>query len=377
MRKVSSKRTSAKNRIDTSLFIKRLSRVKLDAAPFKAQIEELRRCQEDELNRVFGAIELGSELLPGWRPDADSKEAISVTKNVSELAGVTPKLLENAAYTLERDPERLLEKFDTGKSIHSISRRLRKEDWIGSFHRDRALAASMLDLSAGPVIEGSFLDPDIQALIPDESVDLIFSDPPYDGDSIDLYGSLSLLGWRKLVPGGLLIAYSGGCFVPEVASGLASHLKFVWKAEIVHGGEGQRVFARQMVNASKPLWIFAKPPVTKFWELTCDLVLGGGKEKKLHPWQQGLKEAREIVGTFCPKGGFVLDPMTGSGTSLIAAHQTGRRYLGIEVDPGHVETSRHRLAEAMGTDEPEETREAYLRSHLPKRHRLSLRSRGK
>jgi len=40
----------------------------------------------------------------------------------------------------------------------------------------------------------------------------------------------------------------------------------------------------------------------------------------------------------------VLDPFSGSGTTAKMARETGRRFIGIEVNPEYVEISRKRLA---------------------------------
>lgn len=42
-------------------------------------------------------------------------------------------------------------------------------------------------------------------------------------------------------------------------------------------------------------------------------------------------------------GETVFDPFCGSGTTGVAALETGRRFLGGDVDPAHVETTRQRL----------------------------------
>ncbi|MBV9017605.1 MAG: hypothetical protein JO058_18315 [Alphaproteobacteria bacterium] len=51
-----------------------------------------------------------------------------------------------------------------------------------------------------------------------------------------------------------------------------------------------------------------------------------------------------LIDSFCPRDGIVLDPFAGSGSSLIAARNRGRRFVGIELDPEHYLTASERLA---------------------------------
>jgi site-specific DNA-methyltransferase (adenine-specific) len=46
------------------------------------------------------------------------------------------------------------------------------------------------------------------------------------------------------------------------------------------------------------------------------------------------------------KGGLVLDPFMGSGTTGIAAMQEGMKFVGIERDPHYYEIASRRIAEA-------------------------------
>jgi DNA modification methylase len=50
------------------------------------------------------------------------------------------------------------------------------------------------------------------------------------------------------------------------------------------------------------------------------------------------------------RGDIVLDPFCGSGTTLLAAHKTGRRGFGIEFDPLYVDLIIRRLREAHGLE---------------------------
>jgi site-specific DNA-methyltransferase (adenine-specific) len=47
-------------------------------------------------------------------------------------------------------------------------------------------------------------------------------------------------------------------------------------------------------------------------------------------------------------GDTILDPFMGSGTTGVAAVRSGRRFIGIEMDPAYFEVARNRIAEAQG-----------------------------
>lgn len=46
-----------------------------------------------------------------------------------------------------------------------------------------------------------------------------------------------------------------------------------------------------------------------------------------------------------PDDGVVLDPFAGSGTTCVAAQNTGRRFIGIETMPEYCKIARDRLAQ--------------------------------
>ena len=64
---------------------------------------------------------------------------------------------------------------------------------------------------------------------------------------------------------------------------------------------------------------------------------------KLHPTQKPLSVLLPLVETFSDADGLVLDPFAGSGSSLLAAKQLGRRYLGIELDAEYHAIASKRL----------------------------------
>jgi site-specific DNA-methyltransferase (adenine-specific) len=50
-----------------------------------------------------------------------------------------------------------------------------------------------------------------------------------------------------------------------------------------------------------------------------------------------------LIEAFSAEGELVLDPFCGSASTLVAAHQLGRQYLGIELDPEYFRIASGRL----------------------------------
>lgn len=70
-------------------------------------------------------------------------------------------------------------------------------------------------------------------------------------------------------------------------------------------------------------------------------------DKNFHPTVKPLKLMEYLCTlTKTPTGGIVLDPFAGSGTTLLAAKNTGREYVGIEQNPEYVEIIKARLGVA-------------------------------
>ena len=66
-------------------------------------------------------------------------------------------------------------------------------------------------------------------------------------------------------------------------------------------------------------------------------------DKNAHDWAQGTAEAGYCIERMALPGGLVLDPMAGSGSTLLAARQLGRRFLGVELDADRAKVAAARL----------------------------------
>jgi site-specific DNA-methyltransferase (adenine-specific) len=64
---------------------------------------------------------------------------------------------------------------------------------------------------------------------------------------------------------------------------------------------------------------------------------------QLHPTQKPVQPLKTLIGAFTKPGDVVLDPFCGSGSTLVAAQELGRRFIGIELDAAHHSTAINRL----------------------------------
>lgn len=72
-------------------------------------------------------------------------------------------------------------------------------------------------------------------------------------------------------------------------------------------------------------------------------------QANFHPTVKPLKLMEYLcVLTKTPTGGVVLDPFCGSGTTLLAARNTGREYIGIELNPEYAAIAQARLDGTKG-----------------------------
>lgn len=71
-------------------------------------------------------------------------------------------------------------------------------------------------------------------------------------------------------------------------------------------------------------------------------------DKKLygHPTIKPLEIIKNLIINSSLEGQTVLDPFMGSGTTAVACKQTGRHFIGFEIDPEYYQTAMRRLRES-------------------------------
>jgi site-specific DNA-methyltransferase (adenine-specific) len=70
-------------------------------------------------------------------------------------------------------------------------------------------------------------------------------------------------------------------------------------------------------------------------------------ERNIHPTVKPVALMRYLIRLVVPKGGVVLDPFLGSGTTAVAAIEEGVEWIGCEREPEYVEIIKARVASAQ------------------------------
>ena len=183
-------------------------------------------------------------------------------------------------------------------------------------------------------------------LLPDDSVDLFFTDPPYSEKFISLYTGLAELSQQKLRPGGLCLAYTPHAHLADIVKEMTKQLDYWWIFGINQTGLEARIWVHRLWVGWKPIVAFTKRPtngrLTTTW--LRDWFRGEGEDKRFHEWGQDIREASYWIENLCPKRGIVVDPFCGGGTIPLAAKLNKRKWLATENNKKTAAIARQRLS---------------------------------
>jgi site-specific DNA-methyltransferase (adenine-specific) len=120
------------------------------------------------------------------------------------------------------------------------------------------------------------------------------------------------------------------------------HLKIPSK----HGGKTMTGCATRLTNGQtlKSKKVFINPLKCRgtIWDYTtCG---DGTKLKHEHPATFPDKIPHDIIKCFCPKNGIVLDPYIGSGTTALAAINLERNYIGFDISEEYCDLAKKRIS---------------------------------
>jgi site-specific DNA-methyltransferase (adenine-specific) len=214
------------------------------------------------------------------------------------------------------------------------------------------------------------------------SVDLIVADPPYNlgkdyGNNHDVQGFEEYLlfskSWlrhahRILKPSGTIYVFMGFKFISYLYCILDRELEMFFNSWIVwHYTQGMGK-TRGFSARHDDILMFTKSREFKFnlndvrvpqkyfrdrnnmrganpgdvWEFSHVHYCNGNRQN--HPTQKPEGLIERMILASSDEGDLVVDPFSGSGTTLRVCQQLGRRSVGIEINPDYVSMTRDRLA---------------------------------
>ena len=188
-------------------------------------------------------------------------------------------------------------------------------------------------------------------IVPPNSIDMIFTDPPYDKASLVLYSRLAKLAANVLKEGACLVFYAGQYYLPEIMNIFAQEksLSYVWMGITINSGHNARIYQKRVFCGYKPLLIYVKGDKRACDDFFPDVIASKSKapEKILHPWEQKVDEAEHFIRYLTYEGQIVLDPMLGTGTTGIATAKLRRKFIGIDKDKDAFRSAKAKIAHWM------------------------------
>lgn len=291
------------------------------------------------------------ELLPGLKhkhpqgkhhpekiPGEDNRE------RAAAIVGVNPHYVSDAEKIKDESPE-LFDEIKSGKTTISKAKKKLKDD--AKAKEDKAAAAkakkAIKASDENGVYHGNSFE--LASTIPDDSVALIFTDPPYDRESLPLFNDLAELAGRVLINEGSLITYCGQYVLPTVIDSLLSdeRMRFFWINCCLHTGKTAQMTNFGIKVKWKPMLWFVKGQFRRDRTTWVDDLVVSKQEKDAHPWQQSVIEAGYYIERLTKKGEMVVDPFCGGGTTALAAKNLKRHWWTADVVAKHVSTARKRL----------------------------------
>lgn len=219
--------------------------------------------------------------------------------------------------------------------------------------------------------------------IPDKSVDLIVTSPPYnqclttqdikmklysdnmsDEEYVSMLRSFFKEAYRILKDdGSFFYNYKTDVYENKLNTAYAHLMKvnnlFLISAEIVWKYAGNFDSARcRFPTDYEMIFHLTKSNKYKFFDLNQTLssvwniphVMAGTNEKnecKTHPCPYPIKLIRKIIQHTTNENDLIIDPFLGAGTTAVVCKQLKRKCIGIEIIPEYINITKQRLAQEV------------------------------
>lgn len=202
-----------------------------------------------------------------------------------------------------------------------------------------------LDDMIGKIICGDCLE--VMKDIPDKSIDLVLTDPPY---GINVIGSI---GGSNIVKANLYPPIANDDIKIEL-----SELFRVSKNQIIWGGnyfempikKGWIVWDKKCKNDwndnfsdGELAWTSFDRNLKIYRKLHMGCLQEGERDVRVHPTQKPLELFRWIIKNYSQENDLILDPFSGSCTTAVACKLLNRRCISIEISPEYCAIGEKRL----------------------------------
>lgn len=191
--------------------------------------------------------------------------------------------------------------------------------------------------------------------IKDESVDLIFVDPPYDKVAVEtLYSHIASVAGRVLVENGSLAVMCGGTHLDIALRELSTdeRLRFNWDiAYVCQSGGIPLIHNRKVSTAVKHILWFTKGNYKG--QIVYDIIEAPpdpkGTDKTHHHWGQSVEGVKEVLRRLSTEDTVICDVMCGGGSTVVAALELGgRKVIACDIDGNAVKTTKQRVRQLFG-----------------------------
>ena len=244
---------------------------------------------------------------------------------------------------------------------------------------------AMIDLRHGDCLE-------LMKDIPDGSVDLVLTDPPYGTtackwDSVIPFEPMWEQLNRIIKPNGAICLFGSEPFSSALRMSNIKNFKYDWVWEKEQGANFM-LCKYQPYKVHEIVSVFSKSTHNYFPQMTDGkpYVSGKGtsgditgnvkkiqtkndgkryprsiqkfctdKSKSKHPTQKPIALLEYLIRTYTNEGDTVLDFTMGSGSTGVACVNTNRRFIGIELDDKYFEIAKQRIDAAIHDKEKSQT----------------------